>query len=103
MAYYAQLENNIVTNVIQAHSKNWCETVLGGTWQETFIDNSQFFHYAGLGYNFDGTGFYSPQPYPSWTLDKTQYIWKAPKSYPTDGKMYNWSEQNQEWEVINNG
>jgi len=36
------------------------------------------------------------QPYPSWILNE-QGKWQAPVSYPTDGKVYIWDEQNQTW------
>jgi hypothetical protein len=33
MAYFAELNNeNIVTRVLVADSKEWCEQYLGGTW-----------------------------------------------------------------------
>ena len=35
MRYFAEVLNNTVTRVIVAHSKEWCETRLGGTWIET--------------------------------------------------------------------
>jgi hypothetical protein len=31
-------------------------------------------NYAGIGYEFDGIGFYAPQPYPSWTKDADTYL-----------------------------
>jgi hypothetical protein len=93
MAGYVKIENGIVTEAIAAHSLNWCETVLGGTWVQA--DN------AGIGMNYDGTGFYSQQPFPSWTLDKTTYQWVAPTPMPNDGSMYSWDEQLKAWEKIN--
>ena len=33
--YFAQIVNNEVTRVIVANSKEWCESRLGGTWEET--------------------------------------------------------------------
>jgi hypothetical protein len=89
---------------------------LGGTWIQTsyntrggihYGSNGQpdggtqiGFNYAGIGYSWDGTGFYAPQPYPSWTLNKTSYIWEAPILMPTDGKIYIWNEDKKNWEEL---
>ena len=88
---FAQIENGIVTQVIVAHSKAWCVDALGGEWQQTFEDGSQFFHYAGIGYNWDGTGFYAPQCHPEAVLDTNTYNWicnnadHQPKEMPNGG------------------
>jgi len=89
---------------------------LGGTWIQTSYNTrggvhygsdgqpdggTQIgFNYAGIGYSWDGTGFYAPQPYPSWTLNKTSYIWEAPILMPTDGKIYIWNEDKKNWEEL---
>lgn len=41
--------------------------------------------------------FYAPQPYPSWTLNKTSWQWEAPVTYPSDGKQYDWDEDSKSW------
>jgi hypothetical protein len=59
-------------------------------------------NYAGIGYQYDQANdvFYAPQPYPSWTLDKTTWLWTAPTPMPTDGKQYNWNETTKTWVAI---
>lgn len=57
-------------------------------------------NYAGIGYHFDGIGFYAPQPYPSWTKNADTYLWEAPVAMPTDGKRYDWDEDAQNWVEI---
>ena len=60
-------------------------------------------NYAGIGYTYDSTrdAFYSPQPYPSWTLNETTCLWEPPVAYPNDGKDYAWNESTTSWvEVI---
>ena len=117
MAHYAQIENGVVTQVIVAHSKAWCESTLGGDWVQTSYNTRGGVHYgqdgqpdggialnknyAGVGFSWDGTGFAAPQPYPSWTLNKDTYIWEAPVAHPTDGKTYTWNETNKDWELVN--
>jgi hypothetical protein len=59
-------------------------------------------NYAGIGFQYDQTNdvFYAPRPYPSWTLDKTTWLWTSPVPYPTDGKLYNWDESIKNWVAI---
>ena len=62
-------------------------------------------HYAGIGYTYDTSYtendvvgvFYAPQPYPSWILNISTFLWEAPVPYPTDGKYYVWDEATQSW------
>ena len=108
MAHYAKVESGLVTQVIVADSKEWCEANLGGTWIQTSYNTSGGVNsrdggvalhknYAGIGYSWDGTGFSAPQPYPSWTKNSTTYLWNAPTPMPTDGKRYLWNEATLAW------
>ena len=108
MAHYAKVESGVVTQVIVADSKEWCEANLGGTWVQTSYnthggvnsrDGGTALHknYAGIGYTFDGTGFAAPQPFPSWTKNSTTYLWEAPTPMPADGKRYTWDEATTSW------
>ena len=108
MSHYAKVEDGIVTNVIVADTKEWCEANLGGTWIQTSYnthggvnsrEGGEAIHknYAGLGYTFDGVGFAAPQPYPSWTKNSDTYLWEAPVAMPTDGKKYTWDEDTTSW------
>lgn len=56
-------------------------------------------NYAGIGYTYDATHdvFYAPQPFPSWTLSQTAWLWEPPVAYPTDGKRYVWDEPTVSW------
>lgn len=56
-------------------------------------------NYAGIGYTYDKTNdvFYAPQPYPSWVLNTTTWLWEAPVPYPSDGGFYVWNEATQSW------
>ena len=108
MSHYAKVEDGIVTNVIVADSKEWCETNLGGTWVQTSYnthggvnsrEGGEAIHknYAGLGYTFDGVGFAAPQPYPSWTKNEETYLWEAPTPMPVDDKIYRWDKETTSW------
>jgi len=107
MAHFAEVIDGVVARVIVAEDKEWCEKNLGGTWVQTSYNTYGGEHklggeplhknYAGVGMLFDGVGFHSPRPYLSWTLDEDTYLWKAPVPQPTDGKLYSWNEEDQEW------
>ena len=72
----------------------FCQAQLGGKWLQTSYNGSLRFNFAGAEYMWDGTGFYMPQPSPSWTLDSA-YQWQPPVTKP-DG-IQNWDEDNQTW------
>lgn len=110
MAHFAEIDaDNTVLRVIVADTKEWCENNLGGTWVQTSYNTHGGQHpegrplhknYAGIGYKWDGVGFYAPQPFPSWTKDEDTYLWEAPVAYPTDGERYIWNEDILNWEEV---
>jgi len=110
MAHFAELIDGVVERVIVADTKEWCETNLGGTWVQTSYNTHGGIHtlggtplhknYAGIGYTFDGVGFAAPQPFASWSLNDETYLWEAPTPMPTDGKIYNWNEEDLAWEEV---
>jgi hypothetical protein len=107
MGHYAKVENGVVTQVIVADGPDWCEQNLGGQWIQTSYNTSGGVHsggkfpihknYAGIGYTFDGIGFAAPQPYASWSLNSTTYLWEAPTPMPVDDKFYRWDEATTSW------
>jgi len=58
-------------------------------------------NYAGIGYTYDAAFdvFIPPQPYPSWKLNYTTYLWEPPIPMPETpiGYKWVWSEINKEW------
>ena len=106
MAHFAKVESGVVTQVIVADNKEWCENNLGGTWVQTSYNTHGNQHpegrplhknYAGIGYTWDGTGFAAPQPFASWSLNSDTYLWESPTPMPTDGKRYTWDEATTAW------
>ena len=62
-------------------------------------------NFAGIGFTYDYArdAFIPPKPFDSWTLNSDTCLWDPPIEMPSDGKMYNWNEENQQWEEINYG
>ena len=58
-------------------------------------------NYAGIGYTYDQSNdvFYAPQPYPSWVLNQSTWLWSAPVPYPADDQRYVWDEAAMNWKV----
>jgi len=57
MNYFAQIVNNIVTEVIAVNAEvidgaQFCHDLLGGDWVQTYMDNPDK-TYAGIGYTYD--------------------------------------------------
>jgi hypothetical protein len=110
MAHFAKVVDGIVEQVIVADTAQWCEANLGGTWVQTSYNTHGNVHtlggtpmhknYAGIGYTWDGTGFSAPQPYASWTLNDESYLWEEPTPMPTDGGIYQWVEDDLNWQLI---
>ena len=119
MAHYAQIENNIVTQVFvmsndELNPVEWLGKIVGGEWVQTSYNTYGGVHkgqdgkpdnkpqlrynYAGFGYIYDSVAdaFYAPQPFPSWILNKTTYLWEAPTPMPTDN-IYAWDEITTSW------
>jgi len=112
MAYFAQIENGIVVNVISVNNNEllvdgveseskgieFCQSLFNGVWVQTSYNSKIRKQYAGIGYTYDATAdvFIAPKPFASWSLDGN-YDWQAPIDYPADGKKYLWDEANQVW------
>ena len=58
-------------------------------------------NYANKGYTYDQErdAFIPPKPYASWTLNESTCRWDSPVDYPDDGKIYDWNEETQQWEL----
>ena len=115
MAHYAKVVSGIVTQVIVAEAEFFNTFVddTPGAWVQTSYNTRGGVHYepnsetassdqskalrknyAGVGfiYDSDKDAFYEPQPYASWTLNNTTFIWEAPIASPDNVKNYYWDE-----------
>jgi hypothetical protein len=128
MAHFAQLdENNLVTNVIvvgnddcldadgneaEAIGIAFCKSLLGAdtNWVQTSYNNNIRFRLASIGMKYDSANdvFYERQPYPSWVIDASAWVWEPPVALPDDAGeddennpteivRYYWDEGSTTW------
>lgn len=113
MSHFAKVTDGKVTQVIVAEQEFFDTFVdtSAGTWIQTSYNTYGNQHpegrplrgnYAGIGYTYDSVNdvFYAPQPFPSWILNNTTWLWEAPVAMPTDGKQYKWNESITNWEEV---
>jgi hypothetical protein len=116
MAHYAFLdENNIVTEVIVGIDETeliegldpeiWYGNFRGQVCKRTSYNGNIRKNYAGIGFYYDEVrdAFISPQPFNSWILNEETCRWEAPTPYPTDGGMYQWVEDDLNWQLVESG
>lgn len=74
-------------------------------WKQTSYNATFRKNYAGIGHTYraDIDAFVAPQPYASWTLNVETARWEPPVAMPTDGGMYLWDEDSQQWVEVQNG
>jgi len=129
MAHFAKVKisTNAVTEVIVAEQEfinslpiesnfKWIQTsynTFGGIHYTDGVassDQSQALrkNFAGIGFQYDESrdAFIPQKIYTSWVLNETSCLWEAPVAYPTDGKDYQWNEEDYQsdnttgWEEV---
>jgi hypothetical protein len=123
MSHFAKVCDGKVTQVIVAE-KEFFDTFVDsspGAWIQTSYNTRGGVHfgsdgqpdggealrgnYAGIGYTYDQANdvFYAPQPFASWTLSQTTWLWEPPVAYPDDGQIYMWDEATVSWKPVTQG
>jgi hypothetical protein len=110
MAHYAFLDgDNVVTEVIVGIDETeliegeapeiWYGKFRSQNCVRTSYNGNIRKNYAGIGYTYDEErdAFIPPKPFASWILDEETCQWEAPVAYPTDGELYAWDEDSQDW------
>ena len=105
MAYFAQLVDDTVTQVIVvnddiADGAQFAHDLLGGVWAETYFETAGK-NFAAIGFTYDAVNqnFIAPQPYPSWTLNSDD-IWQPPTPKPAPPPDTEWNEETQTWQIF---
>jgi hypothetical protein len=113
MAHFAKIENGLVAQVIVAEQDVIDSGAFGTGWVQTSYNTHGGQHpegrplrgnYAGIGYTYDQTNdvFYAPQPFASWTLNQSTWLWESPTPMPMDGNLYIWDEETLTWKESGN-
>ena len=112
-----QVQGGLVDNVIVAETEffNTFVDTSPGQWLQTSYNSRGNVHYGTDGkldgatalrgnyasvdgiYDSKNDKFYDAQPFPSWTLNESTWLWQAPTPMPTDGKQYVWDETSKSW------
>ena len=111
MSHFAEInfENKVIRVLVGDNNDpagdegyQWLIDNLGGTWIKTSYNGNIRFNYAGIGYTYDEVrdAFIAPKPFNSWVLNENTCRWEAPIPMPTDGKMYQWVEDDLNWQEI---
>ena len=77
-------------------------------WKQTSYNSNIRKNFAGVGYTYNKTrdAFIPPKTFASWILNEDTCQWEAPVAYPTDGKDYQWNEEDYQsdnttgWEEV---
>jgi hypothetical protein len=131
MSHWAEIDNdNKVIRVLVGDNNDpngdegyqWLIDNLGGAWVKTsynaiggkkrnpetgeIIEESGFRkNYAGIGYTYDliRDAFIPPKPYNSWILNEDTCLWEAPTPYPSGDGIYQWVEDDLNWQLVESG
>lgn len=122
MAHYAKVKDGKVMTVIVAEAEFFYTFIDNspGEWIQTSYNTRGNVHYgpdgepdggvalrgnyAGIGYTYDKENdvFYPPKPFDSWLLNQQTWSWESPVPYPVDSNSYIWSEEIQNWTLVEN-
>jgi hypothetical protein len=123
MAHWAKIVDGKVVSVIVAEAEFFDTFVDSspGQWVQTSYNTRGNVHYnpetgepsadqskalrgnyAGIGYTYDAVNdvFVAPQPFQSWILNSSTWLWEAPVAMPQDDKMYAWDEPTTSWKEV---
>jgi hypothetical protein len=113
MSHFAKVLNGKVVQVIVAEPEFFDTFVdtSAGNWLQTSYNTHGNQHpngtplrgnFASVGFVYDAANdvFYEAQPFPSWTLNNSTWLWESPTPYPTDNKQYAWDEATTSWKEV---
>jgi len=123
MAHFAKLGKGNIVERVEVVSNDVATTEQAGVdflnnlynsrdvWIQTSYNRNIRKNFACIGWSYDQTrdAFIPPKPFNSWTLNETTCLWEAPVVKPTltqaqidSGSYYNWNEETQQWDLVDN-
>jgi hypothetical protein len=111
MSHWAEIDsNNIVIRVTVGDNNDpagdegyqWLIDNIGGIWVKTSYNRNIRKNFAGIGYTYDEArdAFIPPKPFNSWILNEETCKWQAPTPYPSGDSMYQWVEDDLNWQLV---
>lgn len=97
MSVFAIIENDKVTNIVEAETKELLQMLLP---EAELLETTEAtgIAYVDSDYDREAGKFVPPQPFDSWTFSKSTWSWSAPKAYPeVEGKFFIWDEESLDW------
>lgn len=114
MAYFSQVIDGIVSNVIRAEKEYIDSGAVGdpNSWIETCQNTKgnvcynletnepcegtpirKNFGEVGFHYDAQADAFYAPKPFDSWSLNQETFLWEAPITKPESDHPWSWDEE----------
>ena len=112
MSHFAEIDSNgLVLRVIVADQSFINSGAVGDpdNWVQTSYNTREGIHtnngtplrknFAGIGFKYDSQrdAFIPPKLHSSFILNESKGIYEPPTSKPTDGKSYEWNEDQLDW------
>lgn len=97
MSVFAIIENDKVTNIVEAETEELLQMLLP---EAELLETTEATGIAYIDSDYDREvgKFVPPQPFTSWAFDRTSWSWGAPKAYPqVEGKFFIWDEEQLDW------
>ena len=71
-------------------------------WKQTSYNNNFRKNHASIGYTYDEDrdAFIPPKTFNSWVLNEETCLWESPIPLPDTENRYNWNEETQQWDNL---
>ena len=94
---FAVIVDKIVVNTIVAETQEIAEMVT----QKNCVEYNKT-KFVDIGYSYDPIrdAFIPPKPYNSWILNEDTCNWESPTPYPSGDGIYQWVEDDLNWQLV---
>ena len=94
MAHFAKLDSNNIVERVEVVNNDVA------TGEETGIIFLKGLYGSDTTYDETKDAFIAPKPYSSWVFNETTCVWEAPIEKPDNDKIYDWNEENTQWDLV---